>query len=88
MNISYAKAPSVQDCINNQYSVRQVAEEILGLQEYDAALPQEWVDECLNAGYDPRGSFVWAYGTGQILGSPFPLTKEAALECPAELLLY
>lgn len=43
---------------------------------YDYALPQGWVDECMEKGFDPRGVVVWAYP----LSMPYPLTIEAEEE--------
>jgi hypothetical protein len=44
---------------------------------YDCALPQAWVNQCLEAGFDPRGHFVWGYPEGgSLLGEPLPITPE------------
>jgi hypothetical protein len=43
---------------------------------YDTALPQSWVDQCVEHDFDPRGVVVWAYP----LSMPYPLTIEAELE--------
>lgn len=44
---------------------------------YDTALPQQWVDLCIDRGFDPRSRVIWGYPNGW--GKPYPLTAEAAL---------
>ena len=44
---------------------------------YDIALPQGWVDDVTDRGFDPRGQVVWAYPQGTLWGLPMPLTVEA-----------
>jgi len=47
---------------------------------YDYALPQSWVDECRNRGFDGvAGQFVWVYDGKSIAGFPFPLTLDAVV---------
>ena len=43
---------------------------------YDLALPQQWVDEQMTAGFDPRAHFVWCYDECKIFGEPAPVTEE------------
>lgn len=44
---------------------------------FDTTLPQGWVDDVTDRGFDPRGQVVWAYPQGTIFGLPMPLTEEA-----------
>jgi hypothetical protein len=54
---------------------------------YDTALPQPWVDQCQELGFDPRPCFVWGYPPGSsVMGQPLPLTKEGARDIPANLI--
>ena len=53
---------------------------------HDTALPQPWVDECQQRGFDPRPCFVWGYPKGSVFGCPLPLTKEAAREIPSQMI--
>lgn len=53
---------------------------------YDTALPQNWVNRCIELGYDPRPCFVWGYHDKTVMGQPLPLTKEAAQDLPAEMI--
>lgn len=47
--------------------------------KYDTALPQEWVDEMIKLGADPRGQMVWLYDGGSVFGRPYPLTDAAKI---------
>ena len=47
---------------------------------YDTAMPQEWVDRCIQEhDFDPRGCVVWSYPKDSIFGLPLPLNQEALL---------
>jgi len=57
-----------------------VAKMLYDGQTIDFALPQLWVMDCLDRGFDPRPCVVWLYkmGTpGGYSGEPAPLTVEA-----------
>ena len=45
----------------------------------DSALPQDWVNSCTDAGFDPRPHVVWAYPKGSIFGEPRPVTLTGVL---------
>jgi len=45
-------------------------------QNYDYALPQKWVDECVKHGIDPRGQCIWIYTKGLFEGEPAAVTHE------------
>ena len=47
-----------------------------GLQTFDTALPQAWVDKMHKRGMDVRGHFVWCYDGPGIFGYPHPITHE------------
>ena len=50
-----------QDVFDKRLPTGQAAE-LLGLKNYDVALPQDWVDEFIKmVGKSPLGHFVWAY---------------------------
>lgn len=85
--INYANIPAENECIEHGYSVRHIAESILELKTYDTALPQEWVNQCADRGFDPRGRFVMCYDEEGAFGRLVPLTREAALSCPFDLLV-
>jgi hypothetical protein len=53
---------------------------------FDTALPQQWVNRCMDLGFDPRPCFVWGYPAGTVMGQPLPLTAEAARDIPAEMI--
>lgn len=82
-----AGSPPPQALLDLHYpdmTVGRLAERLYGhLPAYDTALPQPWVNACLEDGFDPRGSFVWVYPVGSLMGQPGPLTAEAAREIPA-----
>jgi hypothetical protein len=48
----------------------------MGLEAYDTALPQMWVDEMRDKGHDVRGHFVWCYDIARVLGLPVAMTPE------------
>lgn len=49
--------------------------ESLGLQTYDVALPQGWVDMIYrHHGVWPASHFVWSYDQSKIFGAPVPVT--------------
>lgn len=43
---------------------------------FDTALPQSWVDEMHERGFDAVPHFVWGYPDGPISGNPYPITYE------------
>jgi hypothetical protein len=47
-----------------------------GYRVYDCALPQQWVDEQVKAGFDPRAHFVWCYDVCRFFGEPAAITEE------------
>ena len=49
---------------------------------FNTALPQQWVNRCMDLGFDPNPCFVWGYPEGR----PLPLTAEAARDIPAEMI--
>jgi hypothetical protein len=53
---------------------------------FDTALPQDWVNRCMDLEFDPRPCFVWGYPAGTVMGRPLPLTAEAARDIPAEMI--
>ena len=55
----------------------ELATELYPTMTYDTALPQNWVNMCMEKGFDPRFSVVWGYPADTIMGRPFPLTLEA-----------
>ena len=56
----------------------EIADEKYGMKgiTYDTALPQSWVNECAEKGFDVRPHFVWIYEDGNTLGKPGPVTQE------------
>lgn len=55
------------------------AAEARGINSFDTALPQGWVDEVWSEyGYDVRGHFVMSYDKGP-MGNPAPITEEGVL---------
>jgi hypothetical protein len=48
-----------------------------GIESFDYALPQGFVDELRTYGEEARGNFVWSYGPGcGIFGLPAAITAE------------
>ena len=55
-------------------TVKEAAEE-RGYKVYDCALPQTWVDEQREKGFDVRGHFVWSYDKNKF-GESASITAE------------
>jgi hypothetical protein len=56
----------------------ELADQLLPNETYDTALPQQWVNGCLERGFDPRPHIVWLYKEPYtVFGTPFALTVEA-----------
>lgn len=61
------------------------AAQLLGLEVYDTALPQEWLDQFVYILRKKQpvdyhlvlSSFVWCYDNGSFMGYPYPLTVQA-----------
>lgn len=61
----------------NQGTVASLAESRYPGRTFDTALPQGWVNNMTNRGFDPRGHFVTLYPTGSMLGFYMaPITDE------------
>jgi hypothetical protein len=46
----------------------------------DSALPQDWVNACVDHGFDPRPHVVWAYPKEyRTFGVPYPVTMAGVL---------
>ena len=56
---------------------KELADSIYGHLTYDLALPQSFVDYCLERGFDPRPDIVWLYAPNDLIGFPAPLTLDA-----------
>ena len=56
------------------------------MKSFDYALPQPWVDYCIDQGFDPSGKCVWSYEGPLTFGAPFFLTQAWEIEyanvCP------
>ena len=44
---------------------------------YDTSLPQSFVNDARDAGYEVAPHFVWIYPKGNLMGQPGPLTTKA-----------
>ena len=55
------------------------AAKMLGLNTFDGALPQQWVDHVYEmTGFEaPRLGMVWCYDVAKVFGEPVPLTTAA-----------
>lgn len=59
-------------------TVSDLAYKLYPRTQFDCALPQAWVDDCIDKGFDPRGHFVWGYPrAAATFGMPLPLTEAA-----------
>jgi hypothetical protein len=77
----------INKVIQSKPVTKKEAAELLGLQTYDAALPQKWLDDFVDYlirslkkfdVYDRvLSSFVWCYDGGSVMGYPRPLTNQA-----------
>ena len=61
------------------YDKNELAEALYPGITVDSALPQDWVNMCTDAGFDPRPHVVWAYPKGSIFGEPRPVTLAGVL---------
>lgn len=69
--------PSVDDEALNGITKGELAKQIYGKMEFDAALPSLWLKK-MEEGYPGlRGQVVWVYPDKNSSGEPGPLTKEA-----------
>jgi len=58
-------------------TISELAEEVHPGQVFDAALPQQWVNNMADRGFDVRGHFVTLYPTGSMFGFYMaPVTNE------------
>lgn len=77
-------AEPAHDWVQSSETVGEAATR-LGLKSYDTALPQDWVNACMDQGFDPRGKFVVCYDT-VTLGTLVPVTNDAARTIPSRLI--
>ena len=81
--------PNIIHVPQHRNTTKQEAAELLGIQIYDTALPQPWLNEVAgnlsSLDVDASGklydilltSLVWCYDQAKIFGAPYPLTLKA-----------
>jgi len=72
-------------------TVKSAADKAFPGMTYDCALPQAFLDDCLNNGFDIYGQCVWVYQDMSgffLFGKPGPLTRAAAEHFKAQEIEY